>query len=166
MQSMVLTVIGKDRVGLINQISECVEDCGGNWLKSSFCHLAGQFAGFVEVQLSDQHLDELIRRCKQLDNLDVTLAPATTSETASENPIKLTVTGNDRTGIVKQITSCLKRFDVNIQEMQTYCESAPNWGNLIFTADILVYCSPDIESMQLKEAIEQLADDLMVEVEL
>lgn len=163
---MVLTVIGKDKVGLINQISECVEDCGGNWLKSSFCHLAGQFAGFVEVQLSNEHCDELIRQCKQLENLDVTLVPSTTSEIDLQKAIKLTVTGNDRTGIVKQITTSLKRFNVNIQEMQTYCESAPNWGNLIFTANILVYCSPEIESFELKEAIEQLADDLMVEVEL
>ncbi|MEM0909873.1 MAG: ACT domain-containing protein [Pseudomonadota bacterium] len=165
MQSMVLTVIGKDKVGLINEISACVEECGGNWLKSSFCHLAGQFAGFVEVELSDVHCNKLITQCQQLEDLQITLVPSVPSEVESLKPIHLIVTGNDRKGIVSQITTTLKRFDVNIQEMYTSRESAPNWGNLIFTAKILASCAPAIEAIDLKDAIEQLADDLMVETE-
>jgi len=168
---MVLTVIGKDKVGLINQISAIVEDCGGNWLKSSFCHLAGQFAGFVEVQLSAENCEKLVLTCSELENLQITLAPSvysgdSLSDINLEKSISLTVTGNDRTGIVSQITSTLKRFNVNIQEMQTQCVSAPNWGSLIFTANILISCKSDIDATDLKNAIELLADDLMVEIEL
>lgn len=165
MQTMVLTVIGRDKSGLINQISECVEACSGNWLRSSFCHLGGQFAGFVEVALPQDQHNELIRKCHAIANLQITLVPATESDVSYEKPIALCVTGNDRTGIVRDITTTLNTFNVNIQEMQTQCNSAPNWGSPLFTANLILMCDPSVDATELKNAIEELADDLMVEIE-
>ncbi|MCP3865993.1 MAG: glycine cleavage system protein R, partial [Aestuariibacter sp.] len=49
MKPVIITVIGKDRPGLVDAVAKKVYQFGGNWQGSSFAHMAGQFAGFVEV---------------------------------------------------------------------------------------------------------------------
>ncbi|MGQ8364821.1 glycine cleavage system protein R [Glaciecola sp. 1036] len=165
MQAMVLTVIGRDKAGLINEIATAVSECKGNWLRSSFCHLAGQFAGFVEVLLEQDMHNELIRKCHAIANLQITLTPASEHVDTRSKRIRMTVTGNDRQGIVNDITTTLKTFSVNIREMETRCESAANWGSPLFSAKLNLLCADEVEASELKSAIEALADDLIVEFE-
>lgn len=165
MQSMVLTLIGKDKPGLVDAIAKCIIDAEGNWLKSSFCQLSGQFAGFIEVMLPQEKHNELIHACHQLADLHITLIPTGTFESSLDSKAVILVTGNDRRGIVSDITSTLKSFDINIVEMTTRCESAPNWGSPIFTAKVVVSVSPQMDLDKVKLAIEDITDDLMVEIE-
>ncbi|MFC4700314.1 glycine cleavage system protein R [Glaciecola siphonariae] len=163
MQAMVLTVIGKDKPGLIRQIAACVERANGNWLKSSFCHLSGHFAGFVEIMLPQDNHNTLIEACHTLSNLQITLLPATIEPGEQAQEFDILVTGNDRQGIVNDISHSLSNLDVSIKEMSTQCESAPNWGSPIFTADMTLACSNSTDIDDVKEALEQITDDLVVE---
>ena len=43
--SFIITFIGDDRPGLVEQLSAAIEQSGGNWLESRMSHLAGKFAG-------------------------------------------------------------------------------------------------------------------------
>lgn len=179
MQAMILTVIGKDKVGLVNEIAQCIKDAQGNWLKSSFCHLAGQFAGFVQVMLPQSKHQQLITACNNISNLHITLTPVALNTDENDSLLstknntgnaalvetQIKVTGNDRQGIVSDITSTLNTFNINIMTLNTTCESAPNWGNSLFIANLSIQCQPDVEPSQLKESIEALADDLIVEFE-
>ncbi|MFB0912695.1 MAG: ACT domain-containing protein [Glaciecola sp.] len=165
MQAMVLTLIGKDKPGLVDAIAKCILDAEGNWLKSSFCQLSGQFAGFIEVMLEQEKHQELVQACHQLAHLHITLLPSNVHENSLDAKAVILVTGNDRKGIVSDITSTLKTFDMNIIEMSTECESAPNWGNPLFTAKIIVSISPQMDLENIKIAIEDITDDLMVEIE-
>ena len=165
MQAMVLTLIGKDKPGLVDAIAKCILDAEGNWLKSSFCQLSGQFAGFIEVMLPQEKHNELVQACHQLAHLNITLLPSNSHENLLDAKAVILVTGNDRRGIVSDITSTLKTFDINIIEMSTQCESAPNWGIPLFTAKIIVSISPQMDLDNIKLAIEDITDDLMVEIE-
>ena len=49
MNSLVLTLIGPDRPGLVERVSDVVASHGGNWLESRMAHLAGQFAGKLDI---------------------------------------------------------------------------------------------------------------------
>nr|WP_136250354.1 ACT domain-containing protein [Ningiella ruwaisensis] len=164
MQAMVLSVIGKDKPGLVEQISKCISDADGNWLKSSFCHLAGHFAGFVEVMLPKENHNQLIQACHALSNLQITLVPASIDDSSNDKLIRMSVTGNDRKGIVSEISQHLARLNISIQEMETNCDSAPNWGSPIFTADLVLACGQDIDADDIRETIEQITDDLVVEL--
>jgi glycine cleavage system regulatory protein len=165
MQVMVLTLIGKDKPGLVDAIAKCIMDAEGNWLKSSFCHLSGQFAGFIEVMLPQEKHNELVHACHQLTHLHITLQPSNAHEIVLDAKAVILVTGNDRRGIVSDITSTLKTFDINIIEMTTQCESAPNWGSPLFTAKVIISVSPQMDLDNVKLAIEDITDDLMVEIE-
>ncbi|MBF7072016.1 amino acid-binding protein [Glaciecola sp. MH2013] len=172
MQAMVLTIIGKDEPGLVDAIAKCITDANGNWLKSSFCQLSGQFAGFIEVMLERDKHDELVSACQNLANLHITLLPSSelnnsdSDQSSAELPVvNMTVTANDRRGIVSDIASALKRFNINIIEMSTRCESAPNWGSLLFTAKLSFSLVADVDLDDIKAAVEGITDDLMVEIE-
>jgi glycine cleavage system regulatory protein len=165
MQVMVLTLIGKDKPGLVDAIAKCIMDADGNWLKSSFCQLSGQFAGFIEIMLAHDKHNELVHACHQLAHLHITLQPSNAHEISRDAKAVILVTANDRRGIVSDITSTLKTFDINIIEMTTKCESAPNWGSPLFTAKVIISVSPQMDLDNVKLAIEDITDDLMVEIE-
>ena len=48
--------------------------------------------------------------------------------------------------------------------MTTTCESAPNWGNLLFTAKVTIASAPDLDLDKVQDAIEEITDDVMVEI--
>ncbi|WP_415926394.1 glycine cleavage system protein R [Ningiella sp. W23] len=163
MQAMVLSVVGKDRPGLVEDIAKCVNKADGNWLKSSFCHLSGHFAGFVEVMLPSAQHNALVQACHALSSLQITLMPASVESQQDAQELVMTLTANDRKGIINDISHCLASLNINITEMETTCESAPNWGNQIFSAKIKLAAPPSLSSDDVKESIEQITDDLVVE---
>ena len=57
--SLVLTILGDDRPGLVEPIARVVADHGGNWLESRMAHLAGQFAGILRVEVDADHAEAL-----------------------------------------------------------------------------------------------------------
>jgi glycine cleavage system regulatory protein len=164
MQAMVLSIIGKDKLGLVDDVAKAIANAQGNWMRSSFCHLAGHFAGFVEIMLPKENHSRLVSDCHALSNLQITLLPANDIAPLNTKQVCLKVTGNDRKGIVRDVTSALTTFDLNIVELDTKCESAPNWGNLLFSANIVVETPVGFDTSKLTEAIEGIADDLMVDL--
>lgn len=166
MQAMVLTIIGKDQPGIVDDLAKAVATANGNWLRSSFCQLSGHFAGFVEIILPKDNHNQLVADCHALSSLQITLVPAHQNDEQTQNSkqVLLKVTGNDRAGIIKDVTGALKTFDINIVELQTSCEGAPNWGSPLFTANIGIQTANTFETSKLKTAIEDIADDLIVDL--
>src|SRR2546422_10827389 len=48
--SLVLTVIGADRPGLVEALSKTIADHGASWLESRIAHRAGHFVGLLRVR--------------------------------------------------------------------------------------------------------------------
>lgn len=161
---MVLSIIGKDKPGLVDDLAKAVANAEGNWLRSSFCQLVGHFAGFVEIMIPIENQKLLVNDCHSLSNLQITLLPANETRLLNTRKINIKVTGNDRKGIVRDVTGALSSFALNIVELNTKCESAPNWGNQLFTANILVETPESFDTAKLTQVIEDIADDLMVDL--
>lgn len=67
MASIVLTLIGPDRPGLVSAIAQRVAAADGNWLGSRMSSLAGQFAGLLHVSVPDDKADTLIDGLSSLE---------------------------------------------------------------------------------------------------
>src|SRR5258706_15792422 len=65
--TLVMTVIGADRPGLVQMVAARVADHGGNWLESRMCHLGGQFAGILRVEVASARRDELVNALRTLE---------------------------------------------------------------------------------------------------
>ena len=99
--SVVLTVIGDDRPGLVEQLASAISAHEGSWCESSMSHLAGKFAGIVCVDLPEARLDALNAALSTLPGLRVRAeASSPPSACAATRRLKLSLVGHDRIGIV------------------------------------------------------------------
>jgi glycine cleavage system regulatory protein len=74
--------------------------------------------------------------------------------------------GQDRPGIVREISSALAALGVNVQDLRTVVESAPMSGETLFRAEAELAPPEDVPLESIRSALENLADELMVDIQL
>ena len=166
---LVLTLIGRDRPGLVEAVSAEIARHGGNWEESRMAHLAGKFAGILRVSVPAEAAAPLAQALARLERegLRVIVEGAEPSVAAGGGRrLRLELVGNDRQGIVRDISQALARRKVNVDELHTSCEDAPMGGGQLFRATALLGVPPEIAIEELRATLEDLADDLMVELSL
>jgi len=164
---LVLTVIGDDRPGLVELLSTTISTHQGNWLESSMSHLAGKFAGILNVSVPEAHAQALRNALAALAQLKVTVESSTvTQEAPRGRRLKLSLVGHDRIGIVREVSQVLARHAVNVEELNTYTASAPMSAETLFHAQADLFASVDLDAHALKQELEQLSNDLMVDISL
>ncbi|MFY1019648.1 glycine cleavage system protein R [Ectopseudomonas khazarica] len=168
MDHLVLTVIAEDQPGLVERLAGCVAAHGGNWLESRMARMAGQFAGIVRVDVPGEAHGALIRELEALSaqGIRVQLAASGSEPGGRFTSIRLELVGNDRPGIVRDITRVLAEQGVNLENLLTEVAPAPMSGELLFTAEAMLAVPESLELEQLQARLETLADDLMVELNL
>ena len=166
--SVIVSVIGPDRPGLIGRLSSVIVEAGGNWEGSRMLRLAGQFAGIVQVVVNDSALPELEAALSELEEggLQSRLHRAgnPAEEIVSGRLYDLEVVGQDRQGIVSAIAGALTRLGVNVLELATDCGEAPWSGERLFKTHARLHAPDSLDPGALREAVEESAHDLMVEV--
>lgn len=169
MATLVLTVIGDDRAGLVNAVAEVVARHGGNWEQSQMAELAGKFAGIVLVTVPDGSSAALVAALEPLQGmLDITAQEGSVPvlPDAGLQRFTLELVGADRPGIVREITEVLATHGVNIDSLRTEARDAPMSGGRLFEARAVLEVSASTDLGALRVALERLADELMVDIEL
>lgn len=168
-QSIVLTLVGPDRPGLVEAVSDIVVRHGGNWLESRMAQLAGQFAGILRIEVpADQvhAIEESLLMLKPAE-LQIVVVPAdSTGYRPPSCPLRLHLVGQDRPGIVREIAQVLADRGVNVEELHTECQSAPMSAEVLFIATARLRIPDDLGLNELRSALERIASDLMVDVTL
>jgi glycine cleavage system regulatory protein len=165
-QSVVMTVIGNDRPGLVESVASIVAEHGGNWLESRMSRLGGQFAGIVHVEVPAEKEKSLAKALKSLDARGLTVvvhSEQRISATARQTNI-LEIVGQDRPGIVRQISHTLAEFGVNVEELETECSSAAMSGETLFKARAVLSIPESCKVAELRYTLEKIAADLIVEI--
>lgn len=168
-QTLVLTVVGPDRPGLVETLSRTLGTYGGNWLDSRMARLADRFAGIAVVTLPEASLDQVTSALADLaeQGLRVTIEAAEPLPfAADERSVLLAVTGQDRPGVLHEITDLLAAQAVSIEALDTRVTSASWSGEAIFTATALLRLPPTLSAEALRELLEALANELMVDMDL
>jgi glycine cleavage system regulatory protein len=171
MTTLVLTVIGDDRSGLVEALAGVVARHGGNWNRSSMARLGTKFAGIVEVSVTEAAVDGLIEELGPLETqglLDITVERVAdaTEQPAPVGRWQLRLVGQDRPGIVHEIAQALARNGVSIEELQTSTTSAPMSAETLFEASAVLVATTAADRSALAADLEALANELMVDLEL
>lgn len=170
MSTLVLSVIGDDRAGLVNALSDVVTDHGGNWEASNLEHLAGKFAGAVAVSLPEDKVESFTEALKQLTGLlDVQVTRAAEEKSAGaadQRTVSLDLVGNDRPGIVRALSGVYNRHGLSISKMATDTYDAPHVGGRIFDAKLTATVPDGTDLDQLQADLEKLANEIQVDVSL
>ncbi len=167
--TLVMTVIGPDRPGLVQLLAACVADQGGNWLESRMCHLGGQFAGIVSVEAPADRADDLRRALQRLEAQGLRVIVHAEREPArrAEGPVVgLEIVGQDRPGILRQVSAVLVAHLANVEELSSERVDAPMGGGILFRARATILVPDPARLPALRADLEKIAADLMVDVRL
>ncbi|MFJ4133229.1 glycine cleavage system protein R [Pseudomonas cyclaminis] len=166
MDHLVLTIIAADKPGLVERIAQNIAAHGGNWLESRMAHMAGQFAGILRVSVPAESRQALLGALEDLSThgIRVLVGEGSTGQASASKPIVMTWVGNDRSGIVREITALLSQQGVNLERLSTDVRPAPMSGDPLFSAEALLQVPPSLSLERLQLSLETLADDLMVEL--
>jgi glycine cleavage system regulatory protein len=166
MKPIIFTLVGSDKPGLISDLAKTVYEMGGNWLGSNFSHMAGHFAGFVQVDLPLEKHQALIERLSQHPDLKIHLLSGITAPQEQQKSVIIDIMGNDKIGIVQELTQILSQFNLNIVKFDSCLETAPNWGGELFKARAIITVAADFDLETLRDKLESVANDLMVDIEI
>src|SRR5262245_2410524 len=169
MQHLVMTIIGADRPGLIESIATLITQHGGNWLESRMSRLGGQFAGILRVQVPPENQPDLLGKLKALDAKGLNIVVQPDSQTEAPSPSQqriLELVGQDRPGIISQITRVLAGYGVNVEELESECGSAAMTGETLFKAKAKLSIPAGCDSNEIRRKLEKIAEDLIVDIKL
>lgn len=176
--TLVMTVIGADRPGLVQMVAARVADRGGNWLESRMCRLGGQFAGILRVEVPQEKRDELVNalRTLEVDGLRVIIhaeggvGAIGGKPNAEERPkgslVNFELVGNDRPGILRSVSGVFAAHGVNVEELASERVSAPMDGGVLFQARATVFVPANVKLSAVRADLEKIAADLMVDLKL
>ena len=168
MESFVLSMVGADRAGLVDALSEVVVEHGGTWERSQMTELAGLFAGVVLVRVPADRASAFRDRLSPLREqglLDVTVhTVAGASSEPQGEVVRFEVVGADRPGIVHEVSHAVAELGIGIVELETWTASAAMAGSPLFRAEAVVRLPEGTTRDQLVDALEGLSNDLMVDL--
>jgi glycine cleavage system regulatory protein len=165
-RALIITVLARDRPGLVENISKLVTQQQGNWLESRMASLAGRFAGILLVHIPRGNVLALRSALAALADQGIEVRVETSVE-APEVPrrtVRLGVVGLDRPGIVHEVSKVLTAHAVNIEELDTRYEESAMYGGNLFTARAILAVPDALSTPALRAAIEAIAIDLMVDL--
>ena len=163
MNHLVISCIGPDQSGLVDTVSNIISKHQGNWQFSSLHHLSGFFAGVIEVAVASEKSESLISELKAINGLNCQIEMADPHLPNAVSNLILEITANDRAGIVQEVSSVIHHQSGNLIKLVSLQDSAAHSGQDIFKAKVEIAID-DKSVDQLISALEQIANDLMVDI--
>ncbi len=166
--SLVVTVIGDDRPGIVNALSDIAQRFSANWAGSHMASLAGQFAGIVHLEAADADAEPLIAALRGLDTLGLHIGIARgspKSPAGARRKLRLELVGHDRPGIVRDLSGSLAAIGVSIDELHTQIVSAAMAGGQLFKVKALLAVPIAVADDALRVSLEAIANEMMVDIE-
>jgi glycine cleavage system transcriptional repressor len=169
-KNIVLTLTGKDKIGLVDHVTSVMVKRGGNVEASRMARLGGEFAMLMLVTVSDGGLADLEKDFQGLrgEGYQVTLMQTEddSNKYAGWLPYEIEVTGADHEGIIHEVSHHLASQGINIESMDTSSTPAPMSGTPLFMMKGVVLVPPKLNFHVWSDALEEIGDKLNVNVKL
>lgn len=166
-RTLVMTIMGKDRPGLVESLARIIADHGGNWLESRMCRLGGEFAGILRASAPEDKAHTLSASLQELHSKGLTVIIRRDEVPPSSGPTKtatLSLVGHDRPGIIYLLSAALANQNINVEELETECASAPMSGEMIFKAVAKLQIPEGCAISELRKELEEIGSELMVDI--
>jgi glycine cleavage system regulatory protein len=178
--SFIVTFIGDDKPGLVEQLSSAIEKNGGNWHESRLSQLGGKFAGLILVSLAEDKGHVLEDSLKGLAASGLSVRVTATSEVSNVpaasdqetfsaqtgRQIGLSLVGPDRPGIVREISRALAERKINVLEMDSAVSSAPMSAETLFHARLKAAIPEDVVMGELQDVLDEIANAMTLDIDI
>ncbi len=168
----ILTALGADRPGLVDEVTSFVLQRGGNLEDGRMVNLHGQFAMMMLVSGMDEVFEKLRNDLDQLQRAshvhaelhaaDMVRAPAA----AEALPYRLNTWAMDHPGLMQSVAHVLGGLGVNIESADTALRPAPYTNAPLFEMEMIVAVPAATHVAELREALGRVCDELNIDWKL
>jgi len=168
MARLILSVVGSDLPGLTQALAGAVLSAGGNWLESHLSQLGGLYVGSVLVELDAAAADSLRAAVRRVDaqGLEVRIAAAIEGPGVVGEAVDFSLVGQDRPGIVHQVTATLSGLNANIESFDTGLSVEAHSGQPLFHLEARLRLPPGLAAERVQAALEEISAEIMVDIAL
>ena len=165
----ILFLVGKDRPGIVEEISTFLFERGANLEDSRMAAMGGRFSVMTLFSATADQFAGIESSLASLRKLgfDVSIHeaddPAVLSRTA-ELPLEFEITAMDHPGIVKSVVHALHQYGINIHALETRVSSAPLSGSPLFGLMIQAGVPEGVSVGRVKKELASLAEDLNMDL--
>ncbi len=170
-EHLVLSVLAKDRSGLVESIAQRVREHEGNWLESRMTRLSGKFAGVIRVEIDSEKSARLQAELESMDSHEFQIEVDREGKEAAQNAgrsriVNLDLVGHDQPGIVSRVSHALAERGANVETLETKQREAPMAGGTIFQIHARLGVATETDLRELQEALDEIAAELTVDIRL
>lgn len=167
--SIVISLIGKDRIGIVDEATGLLLDLNANIETSRMIRLGGEFAMLMLVSLPAGEVGRVEKKLGIFSNqgFSVTINPTQHSGAQAMpgwHPFQIEVQGADHEGIVHEISHYLSGNGINIESMETDITQAPESGAPLFTMTAQVLVPPSLNAQHLQNELREVGNRVNVDV--
>ena len=163
-QLIVLSAVGADRTGVVQDLTEVILSCGGNIEESRMTTLGSEFAVLMLVSGNWHTLTRLENGLDKLSKKDnLTISIRKTGERAVKEdrmPYAVDVISLDQQGIVFNLAGFFASRDIEIADVATRRYAAAHTGAPMFAVQMAVNIPASVQIAQLRDEFLELCDRL------
>ena len=167
---LVISALGKDRPGIVNQLSKAIYELDCNVSDSRMTVLGGEFAILLMVEGPWNLLAKLEDQVPELqDRMDLTIITRRTEERAANAnllPYGVDVVSLDHPGIVYSLASFFSDKNINIEDMTTSSYAAAHTGTPMFSVRMSIGIPADIHIAALRDEFMDFCDSMNIDAVL
>ena len=167
---LVISALGKDRPGIVNQLSKAIYELDCNISDSRMTVLGGEFAILLMIEGPWNRLAMLEDQVPELqEKLDLTITTKRTQERAGNAnllPYGVDVVSLDHPGIVYSLASFFSDKNINIEDMTTGSYAAAHTGTPMFSVRMSIGIPADIHIAALRDEFMDFCDSMNIDAVL
>jgi len=167
----IMTAFGKDRVGIVADVTQLLYENDCNLEDTSMSMLADEFT--LSLLFSSPQADiekQLANECRRLEmekEISAFVRPLKAPQQKTSKGYKtctLRIEGLDQAGIVYKTSQFLADNNLNILRLNSTANASPQSGATIYCMDIHIQVPEQLSLDEVEDKLSSVADELHVEV--
>ncbi len=172
MNNLIITVLGKDRPGIISRISTILYEIHCNLENVNQMILQNQFAGFFFIeapaQLSLETVQQTFIEKTRDSGLTIHVTTLKKNGSVAEDVMPeiflITTIGPDQKGLVARFSSIIAGFNANIVNLKAVFKGGSDPNANVMSYQVCI--SPEVDASSMFKALREKANELNLDIRI
>lgn len=172
---LVVNAVGKDRLGIVSEMTKCVTTVGGNVGESHAAKLGSHFSLMMLITIPSDKKEALESNLHLMEGMNTSIFETEEKFAAQQTPKVaytgyFTLQGADHPGIVHKVTNILAQNGLSVDKMETHDEIAPHGGVTLFKMEGIASATAPLAAgfnqQKIKDELADLGDSLNCDIQI
>lgn len=169
--SIVFTLTGPDKIGIVEDVTKVMLSLDGNVDTSRMARLGGEFAILMLVAVPADKVGDVEPAFAHLAEQGYRISvsetePVRAQANAGGLPYQVEVHGADHEGIIHEVAAGLSQCGINIESLTTATTRAPMSGTPLFTMTALVMVPANMTDGDWVDALDEIGRRTGVDIKV